>query len=163
MIIGILSDTHGYFHPSLLHYLQDVDLILHAGDLGSEDVLLGLQAIAPVRAVFGNVDGFELRKALPEHDRFEMDGLSFWMTHIAGRPGRWQLGLGSLLAAEQPDVFVCGHSHILQIARVPEMDNMLFINPGAAGRQGLHTVKTCVRLTISDGKLAQADVIHLDE
>lgn len=163
MIIGILSDTHGYFHPSILADFQGVDLILHAGDFGSEDVLIGLETIAPVRGVFGNVDGFELRTSLPEHNRFEEEGVTFWMTHIAGRPGRWQNEMESRLGKDPPDVFICGHSHILQIERVDRLDGMLFINPGAAGRQGLHKVKTCVRLTISNGKVDQAEVIHLDE
>jgi len=163
MIIGILSDTHGYFHPSILSDFQDVDLILHAGDFGSEDVLIELETIAPVRGVFGNVDGFELRTSLPEHNRFEEEGVTFWMTHIAGRPGRWQNEMESRLGKDPPDVFICGHSHILQIERVDRLDGMLFINPGAAGRQGLHKVKTCVRLTISNGKVDQAEVIHLDE
>ena len=162
MQIGIISDTHGYFHPSIVNYFQDVDLILHAGDIGSEDVLLGLQALAPVKAVFGNVDGFELRKSLPEHEQFELEGLRFWMTHIAGRPGRWQLGMGKRLEHATPEIFICGHSHILQIARVDELDGMLFINPGAAGRQGMHRVKTCVRMSVSEGVANQVEVIHLD-
>lgn len=163
MVIGIISDTHGYFHPSILSFFKDVDLILHAGDIGSEDILLGLKKLAPIRAVYGNVDGFDLRKSLPLHDRFELEEMSFWMTHIAGRPGRWQLGMGKLLKENPPDVFICGHSHVLQIDRLEEMHSMLFINPGAAGRQGLHTVKTCVRLSISGGHAKQAEVIHLDD
>ena len=162
MVIGILSDTHGYFHPSLPAFLDRVDLILHAGDLGSDDILLTLEALAPVRAVYGNVDGWELRKRIPEHNRFEVGGVSFWMTHIAGRPGRWQSGMAGKLRADTPDVFVCGHSHILQIERVDELGGMLFVNPGAAGRQGIHRVKTCIRLSIEGGKPGKAEVIHLD-
>jgi uncharacterized protein len=163
MQIGILSDTHGYFHPGLIHYLSEVDLILHAGDIGNEDILLGLVALAPVRAVFGNVDGFEIRKRWPEYDEFEFGDLRFAMTHIAGRPGRWQKGVDRKLNADPPDIFICGHSHILQIERVASMNNMLFVNPGAAGREGFHLKKTCVRLSIRDGKARTADVIHLDE
>jgi len=163
MIVGIISDSHGYFHPSIPAYFGAVDLIVHAGDIGSENVLKGLMALAPVRAVFGNVDGGNLRKSLPEHDRFELEGVSFWTTHIAGRPGRWQGGMRERLLGDRPDVLICGHSHILQIERVEEMENMLFINPGAAGREGFHRVKTCVRLEISDGAARQAEVIHLDE
>ena len=162
MIVGIVSDTHGYFHPSLPAYLASVDLIIHAGDIGSEDILNGFRAMAPVRAVFGNVDGPALRRTLPEHDRFVEDGVSFWITHIAGRPGRWQQGMEAKLKSDPPDVFVCGHSHILQIERISKLENMLFINPGACGRQGMHQVKTCVRLEISDGKANRAEVIHLD-
>lgn len=163
MILGLLSDTHGYFHPALPDYLADVDLILHAGDVGSTDVLDRLEALAPTRAVWGNIDGSDIRCRVPEHQRFTCDGLSFWITHIAGRPGRWQRGMGKALRQEPPNVFVCGHSHILCIERVRELGGMLFINPGAAGRQGFHQVKTCVRLHLEDGVPKQAEVIHLDE
>ncbi|NBC19136.1 MAG: YfcE family phosphodiesterase [Bacteroidetes bacterium] len=162
-VIGIVSDTHGYFHPELTDALGDVDLILHAGDLGSEAVLDRLEGLAPTRAVWGNIDGPAIRRRVPEHQRFDVDGLSFWMTHIAGRPGRWQQGMGRALQAETPDVFICGHSHILRIERVDALGGMLFINPGAAGRQGFHQVKTCVRLVLENGNPLRADVVHLDE
>ena len=160
--IGILSDTHGFFHPALPDVLGGVDLILHAGDVGTEAVLDGLEALAPVRAVWGNVDGQALRHRVPEQQRFELEGLRFWMTHIAGRPGRWQRGMGAALAKDPPGVFVCGHSHILRIERVERLGGMLFLNPGAAGRQGFHQVKTCVRLSLDGGALRAADVVHLD-
>ena len=163
MLIGILSDTHGYFHPALPEYLSGVDLILHAGDVGEAALLDRLEALAPVRAVWGNIDSPDIRHRTPEHQRFEGDGLSFWMTHIAGRPGRWQRGMGKTLRQHTPDVFVCGHSHILRIERVAALGGMLFINPGAAGRHGLHQVKTCVRLVLEDGAAKQAEIIHLDE
>ena len=161
-VIGILSDTHGWLHPNLAHELQGVDLILHAGDVGSIEQIDELAAIAPVRAVWGNIDGWDLRHPYPEHDRFEVAGVRFWMTHIAGKPGRWQRGMGSALAEDPPDVFVCGHSHILQIERVQALGGMLFVNPGAAGRQGFQQVKTLVRLHLADGRPHQAEVIHLD-
>ena len=163
MVIGIVSDTHGYFHPVLEETLQGVDLILHAGDIGDVAIIDRLEALAPMRAVWGNIDGADIRRRTPEHQRFEQGGLSFWMTHIAGRPGRWQRGMGTALRQDTPDVFICGHSHILRIERVETHSGMLFINPGAAGRQGLHQVKTCVRLLLEDGAAKQAEVIHLDE
>lgn len=162
MEIGILSDTHGWFHPGLPEELRGVDLILHAGDVGDVDILDALRTIAPVRAVYGNVDGWDVRTEAPEIDDFELDGLRFVMTHIAGRPGRWQRGMGRRLGDDPPDVFVCGHSHILRIERVDALAGMLFINPGAAGRQGFHLEKTCIRLYIENGSARRADVIHLD-
>ena len=162
-VVGILSDTHGYFHPNLVHYLESVDLILHAGDVGGIALLDDLAAIAPLKAVWGNIDGWDIRRTHPEHNRFSFQGVTFWMTHIAGRPRRWQRGVDKLLAAEPPDVFICGHSHILCIERVPELNNMLYINPGAAGRQGFQQEKTLVRIHIEDGKPVEAEVIHLDD
>jgi len=161
-VVAILSDTHGFFHPNLVTYLEDVDLILHAGDVGTTDILDTLQGIAPVKAVWGNIDGWDIRHHHPEHQDFEFAGVHFRMTHIAGNPNYWQRGMGNALKTNTPDVFVCGHSHILQIERVKSLNNMLFINPGAAGRQGFHLEKTLVRLIIENGKTIQAEVVHLD-
>jgi putative phosphoesterase len=162
MTLGILSDTHGFFHPALPEVLGPVDVILHAGDVGTPEVLDSLEALAPTYAVWGNIDGGPLRRRIPEHQHLEFEGLSFWMTHIAGRPGRWQKGMGQTLGAAPPDVFVCGHSHILRIERVPTLGGMLYINPGAAGREGFHRVKTCIRLSLEGGTTKQAEVVHLD-
>jgi putative phosphoesterase len=160
--LGILSDTHGYFHPALVDDLAEVDRILHAGDVGDLGILDGLEAVAPVRAVWGNADGPDIRRRLDEHVRFSVEGLDVWMTHIAGRPGRWQAGMGERLAADPPDVLVCGHSHILRVERVEALGGLLYVNPGAAGRQGFHREKTCLRLTLRDGTPTEMDVIHLD-
>lgn len=161
--LGIVSDTHGYFHPNLPEDLAGVDHILHAGDVGDPAILDGLDAVAPVTAVWGNVDGASIRERLGEHQRWTVEGLDVWMTHIAGRPGRWQQGMGERLAANPPDMLVCGHSHILQVERLASLDDMLFVNPGAAGKQGLHQEKTCLRLTIDDGRATEAAVVHLDQ
>ncbi len=163
MTLGIVSDTHGYFHPALAEVFADVDLILHAGDLGDLSVLDALEAVAPTKAVWGNVDGWEIRQRVPENQRLTLDGLDVRVKHIAGRPGRWQEGMGRVLAKDTPDLFICGHSHILRVERVADLDDMLFINPGAAGKQGLHQEKTCLRLRIEDGAAKDAEVIHLDE
>ncbi len=163
MQIGILSDTHGFFHPALPTYLAGVDLILHAGDVGTADILDRLEALAPTKAVWGNIDGRDIRLRSQKHQKFAIGNVRFWMTHIAGRPGAWQAGMGVQLRPEPPDIFICGHSHILRIERDKSLGNMLYINPGAAGQQGFHQVKTCVRITLAGGKPSQAEVIHLDE
>lgn len=162
MLLGVVSDTHGYYHPALDEALGGVDLILHAGDVGAPDVLDRLERLAPVRGVFGNVDGRPIRGRLPEHQRFEAGGLRFWMTHIGGRPGKWAAGIGPALEEDRPDVFVCGHSHILRIERVKALGGLLYVNPGAAGQQGFHEVKTCLRLRVEGGAARQAEVVHLD-
>ncbi len=162
MLVGILSDTHGYYHPALDDVLSGVDLILHAGDVGTLRILHRLERLAPVHAVWGNVDSKEVRFQTLETVRLCTGGLSFWMTHIAGHPRRWQRNMGNKLAVNTPNVFVCGHSHILRIERVAVLDHMLFINPGAAGREGLHREKTCVRLCIENDKATKAEVVTLD-
>jgi putative phosphoesterase len=163
MTIGIVSDTHGYFHPELPDVFAGVDLILHAGDLGSVEVLEGFEAVAPTRAVWGNVDDQAVRQRVPKHQRLVREDLSLWMTHIGGRPGNWDSGVRSRLQQDPPDIFICGHSHMLQIERIEAFDQMLFINPGAAGREGMHQEKTCVRLLVADGTASEAEVIHLDQ
>ncbi len=160
--VAVLSDTHGWFHPELPRYLEGCDAILHAGDVGDADVVRRLEALGPLRVVRGNIDGPYAHRPLPLHDRFEIAGVRFLMTHIAGRPGRWERTLGPMLRADPPDVLVCGHSHILAIERVPSLGGMLYLNPGAAGRQGFHQVKTCVLLHIEGSKAVRADVVHLD-
>lgn len=162
MRIGVLSDTHGWFHPGLPEALEGCGLILHAGDVGDPDILDRLEEIAPVRAVSGNIDGPFLLRRLPVSVRFEVEGVRFMMIHIGGTPGKWKSGLGPELREDPPDVLVCGHSHILRMERVGSLSNMLFLNPGACGREGFHRVKTCVVLHVEDGKARQADVVHLD-
>lgn len=162
MLIGVISDTHGFFHPEIPNAFSDVDLILHAGDVGPMEVVHQLEQVAPVKGVFGNVDGSPVRGHFPETERLELDGLSFLLHHIGGHPNRWGRGVGTMLRAEHPDVFICGHSHILRIERVPELNRMLYLNPGAAGRQGFHQQKTCVRLLLEKGTAKQVEVVHLD-
>lgn len=163
MLVGILSDTHGWFHPGLPKALEGCEVLLHAGDVGDPEIIDRLEEIAPTRVVPGNVDGQFIRGHYPIHDRFVLGGVSFWMTHIAGHPDRWQAGVGPMLKQDTPDVFICGHSHILRIERVGSLGGMLFLNPGAAGRQGFHQVKSCVRLRLENGKAVEAQVVHLDE
>lgn len=161
--LGIVSDTHGYLHPALLDVLNGVDRILHAGDIGDLSIVDALEAVAPVTAVFGNVDGWDIRHRTAEHQRETVDGVDLWMTHIAGRPGAWQQGMGDRLRDDTPNVLICGHSHILRIERVDRLGGMLYVNPGAAGRQGFHQKKTCLRLTLHEGAAKTVDVIHLDD
>jgi len=161
--LGIISDTHGYFHPAIATYFNGVDRILHAGDVGAVDILDRLEEIAPVQAVWGNVDGPGIRYRTVGVLRTEVDGVRICMTHIGGSPGHWDPLIAGALAADPPDIFICGHSHILRIERVRNPPNMLYLNPGAAGRQGLHQVKTCVLVEIAEGRARKADVVHLDD
>jgi uncharacterized protein len=161
MKIGILSDTHSYFHPDLPAVLQGVDLILHAGDVGTPDILAELEKIAPLKAVWGNIDGQNVKHLTEEYLKIRIDDCKILMTHIGGHPKKWANGIYEMLMAETPDIFICGHSHILRIERVKQFYNMLYINPGACGTHGWHKHKTVVLLTIENGKATKADVVHL--
>ncbi|HEX8386641.1 MAG TPA: metallophosphoesterase family protein [Rubricoccaceae bacterium] len=163
MTLGLVSDTHGFYHPELDTVFADVDLILHAGDVGPGGIVERLEKLAPVVGVYGNVDGPPVRGRFKEHVRIMAGGMRVWMTHIGGHPKRWDARVKEMMLAEPPDLFVCGHSHILRIERVKALGGMLYVNPGAAGMQGFHQVKTCVRLVVEGGKATAAEVVHLGE
>ena len=145
--IGVLSDTHGYLDPRVKEHFRDVDEIWHAGDIGSYEVLQTLREFKPTRAVFGNMDGGDVRYSLSEFYRFRVEDINVLMTHIGGWPGHYPYELRRSLELAKPDIFVCGHSHILKVMYDKDY-NLLHINPGAAGRQGFHKVGTLVRFTI---------------
>lgn len=159
--IGLISDTHNYFDPQIRDYFSDRDEIWHAGDFGSEEIADQLEEIAPVVGVYGNIDGQDIRKRYPLHQRFERDGVDVWMTHIGGVPGRYCLPIKEEIESNPPDLFICGHSHILKIARDQSLNKMLYMNPGAAGKQGFQVYRTMVRFSINNGKLIDVEVINL--
>lgn len=144
--IGVLSDTHGHMPPQVYTFFKDCDELWHAGDLG-EGVLDELRRFKPVRAVYGNCDSLHLRYELDEQLFFECEGQRVLMMHIGGWPGHYPSELHRTLKLAQPDIFVCGHSHILKVMYDKEM-GFLHINPGAAGRQGFHRVSTLVRFEL---------------
>ena len=146
--IGVLSDTHGYVAPQIFDFFKDCDELWHAGDIGSEDVLRRLREFKPTRAVFGNMDSGDVRYSLSEFYRFKVEDVNVLMTHIGGYPGHYPHELQRPLELAKPDIFVCGHSHILRVMYDKDY-NFLHINPGAAGRQGFHRVATLVRFVIN--------------
>lgn len=158
--IGLLSDTHSYLDPQVFDYFDDCDEIWHAGDIGAPQVLEQLKAFKPVRAVSGNIDE-KNKHDWPEHQRFRLEGLDIWITHIGGSPPNYNPVVRPVLRASPPDIFVCGHSHILKVVRDPKMKNLLYINPGAAGKSGFHQVSTCIRFTLDTGKISGMEVIEL--
>jgi putative phosphoesterase len=137
--LGVLSDTHGWLDDAVLRHFEGVELIVHAGDVGDPSVLDRLASVAPVTAVVGNIDGGRLRD-LPEEAEFEFHGLTFAIRHIAGNPWRPSTAATKQIAASGADVFICGHSHVFVAVRIAT--GCLWLNPGAAGRQGLHTERT---------------------
>jgi len=161
MKIGLLSDTHNYLDPRIPHYFSGCDEIWHAGDFGTLSICKQLEKIAPLCGVYGNIDGEEIRKQFPPHQRFDRDGISIWMTHIGGVPGRYCIPIRDEIETNPPDMFICGHSHILKIARDQSLNKMLYVNPGAAGKQGFHLYRTAVRFEISAGKIKNMEVINM--
>lgn len=160
MKIGLLSDTHSFLDPKVFDYFQACDEIWHGGDFGI-GVLQQLESFKPVRAVFGNIDDLELRTRLPEDLWFTCEGLSVFMTHIGGAPPNYNPRVKKILSARIPDIFICGHSHILRIKKDASYKNMLYLNPGAAGNHGFHSVKTLVRFEISGTEIKNMEVIEL--
>ena len=160
MRIGIISDTHGFLDPSVFKYFDSCDEIWHAGDIGTLGVLHQLEAFKPTVAVYGNIDGHELRAATPENQVFTREGVKIVMTHIGGKPPQYNPQTRALLTKEYPRIFVCGHSHILKVEN-DSFRKMLFINPGAAGKHGFHKMKTILRFEINAGKIEKMEVVEL--
>lgn len=161
MKIGLISDTHNFLDPQVAEYFSDRDEIWHAGDFGNITIANELQKIAPVVGVYGNIDGEDIRKRYPLHQRFTKEGVDVWITHIGGIPGRYCIPIRDELKKNPPDMFICGHSHILKIARDQSLKKMLYVNPGAAGRQGFHVERTIVRFELNSGKIDNMEVINL--
>ena len=148
--IGIISDTHSFWDEKYLKYFEQCDEIWHAGDIGSMEVADQLEHQRPVRAVYGNIDDHRMRLRFPEHAIFQCEELKVLITHIAGTPGHYPASVRTLLEKHRPDLFVCGHSHILKVQR-DEKFGHLHLNPGAAGKHGFHKVRTLLEFVI-DGK-----------
>ncbi|MFO8001533.1 MAG: metallophosphoesterase family protein [Marinilabilia sp.] len=158
--IGLISDTHGYLNPRLFELFSEVDEIWHAGDIGGENVLTDLETFKPCRAVFGNIDDWNLRVRLAEHQKFECEGMKIWMTHIGGYPGKYAPPVKQELYRNPPGLFISGHSHILKVMYDKDL-KCLHINPGAAGKSGLHKVPTAIRFDVSEGEVKNLEVIEL--
>lgn len=160
--VGLISDTHGVFSEGFRDFLQPVDEIWHAGDFGGGlELAEEIAAFRPLKGVSGNCDNHDLRYIHPMYRFFECEGLKVLMTHVGGYPGRYDPKARRLIDEYRPDIFVCGHSHILKVVRDPGR-NMLVINPGAAGIQGFHLVRTALRFRLCDGKISDMEVYELD-
>lgn len=160
MKIGLISDTHSHMDADILRYLAPCDQIWHAGDVGDASVLDQLEAVAPVRAVYGNIDDPAMQRRLPLNWTEEVEGVRVLMTHIGGYPGRYSKRVRELLDAAPCDLYICGHSHILKI--MPDKKRrLLHINPGACGHQGFHLMRTMVRFQLMEGRIEQVEVIEL--
>ncbi len=159
--IGLLSDTHSYLDTKVFEYFKDVDEIWHAGDIGNIELCETLKAFKPLRAVYGNIDGKDIRMEYPLNLKFELEGFRILITHIGGYPKNYQPKARRQIEEFKPDIFICGHSHILKVLRDPLYNNMVVMNPGAAGIHGFHKVKTLLRFSLNSKKIENLEVVEL--
>jgi hypothetical protein len=157
--ILLISDTHGYIDEKIIKYANKVDEIWHAGDIGDISVSDKLKKIKPLRGVYGNIDDQKIRTEFPLHNRFMCEKVNVWITHIGGYPKRYNPKILEELKSNPPDLFICGHSHILKVINDKKL-GLLHINPGAIGKYGLHSVRTMVQFEINGKKIENLSVIE---
>lgn len=160
MKIGLLSDTHSFLDDAVFKHFDACDEIWHAGDFGILEIVEKLAAFKPFKGVYGNIDSNDVRKLCPEHLRFQCEQVDVWMTHIGGYPARYAPQVRAEIQQNPPKLFICGHSHILKVQFDPKLQ-LLHLNPGAAGKQGWHTVRTLMRFDINGDKIENLEVIEL--
>ena len=161
MYIGLISDTHGTFSEPFKEFFAPVDVIWHAGDWGGDASFAeDIASFKPVVGVHGNCDGASIRYMYPATQVLKLQGIKVLMTHIGGSPGHYYPAADALIKEHKPDVFICGHSHILKVMRDTKND-LLYINPGAAGLQGWQLVRTALRFKIENGAVKDMEVFEL--
>ncbi|WP_177766637.1 metallophosphoesterase family protein [Flavobacterium sp. I3-2] len=160
MKILLLSDTHSYIDDRIISYAQQADEIWHAGDIGDLKVTDALKKIKPLRAVYGNIDDKEARLEFPLNNRFICEGMDVWITHIGGYPDKYNIEIREEIKQNPPQIFICGHSHILKVQFDKKL-NCLHLNPGAAGTHGFHQMRSMLRFEINQGKISNLEVIEL--
>jgi putative phosphoesterase len=157
--ILLLSDTHSYIGDDILKYVQQADEIWHAGDIGDLSVTDAIKAIKPLKAVYGNIDNAEARAEFPLHNRFFCEDVDVWITHIGGYPNRYNINIRSEIQSNPPDLFICGHSHILKVMPDKKL-NLIHMNPGAIGKHGFHKARTMLRFEINGKQIQNLEVIE---
>lgn len=162
MRIGLLSDTHGFLDERLIKHIEKCDEIWHAGDIGIIQVADTIAALKPLKAVYGNIDGQDVRIVYPAIQRFTCEKVDVLMKHIGGYPNNYDKSIRQIIVENPPGLFISGHSHILKVIYDKKF-NLLHINPGAAGKLGLHKVQTMVKFTIDDRDIKNLEVIELEK
>lgn len=158
--IGLISDTHGYLDPKVAEHFAQCDQIWHMGDIGNEDILKNLKQLRPTKAVFGNIDPKELQWNLEENEVIELEGLRFLLRHIVGMPPKYNKATKQLISEHKIDVLICGHSHQKNVIKDKE-NGIVFINPGAAGKQGFHKERYIMIMTVESKKIVNLEQINL--
>jgi putative phosphoesterase len=159
--IGLISDSHSFLDQQIIKHFQDCDEIWHAGDIGTLDICQQLEQLKTFRAVYGNIDDINVQNLYPENNFFELEGFKILITHIAGKPEKYTARAKKLLKEYLPDIFICGHSHILQVKTDVSFGKMLFINPGAVGNEGFHSIRTMIKFELNQHKIENMKVIEL--
>ncbi|OIQ41868.1 MAG: YfcE family phosphodiesterase [Bacteroidetes bacterium MedPE-SWsnd-G1] len=160
--ILLLSDTHGFIDDQILKYVKQADEVWHAGDIGSIKVTDTIKALKPLRAVYGNIDGTEIRSEFPLNNRFLCEEVDVWITHIGGYPNRYDLRVREEIKQNPPKIFISGHSHILKVQFDKKL-NLLHLNPGAVGKHGFHKVRTMLRFTIDGSDIKNLEIVELEK
>jgi putative phosphoesterase len=158
--IGLISDTHHYLDEAVFKHFEACDEIWHAGDFGTIAIAEQLRKFKPLRGVYGNIDGQDIRTGYPEQLIFNCEDVKVFMKHIGGYPGRYAPGVKNIIATDKPQLFISGHSHILKVIFDDKLQ-CLHMNPGAAGIQGWHKVRTLIRFTINEKNISNCEVIEL--
>lgn len=158
--IGLISDTHGYLDEQVFRFFETCDEIWHGGDFGTLELAQRLAAFKPVKGVYGNIDGQDIRNIYPEYLSFQCEDVNVLMTHIGGYPPKYNSFSKPLLRAHKPKLFISGHSHILKVIYDDKI-KCLHMNPGAAGRQGWQTMRTVMRFVIDGADIRDCEVIEL--
>ncbi len=155
--IGLLSDTHYTFDEPLREFFKDVDEIWHAGDIGTLAIADAIAAFKPLRAVWGNIDGADVRRAHPKFQLFDCEHERVLMMHIGGYPKRYTPEAQALIREHKPTIFISGHSHILKVI-YDNQHQHLHLNPGGAGNYGIHKVRTALRFKIDGERIFDMEV-----
>jgi putative phosphoesterase len=158
--ILLLSDTHSYIDAQIIKFVKQADEVWHAGDIGDLKVTDTLKSLKPLRAVYGNIDDATARLEVPLDNKFTVENVSVWITHIGGYPNKYNLRIREEIQQNPPKIFISGHSHILKVQFDKKL-NSLHLNPGAAGNHGFHKVRTMIRFTIDKDQIKDMEVIEL--
>lgn len=160
--ILLLSDTHSYIDEQILKFVKQADEVWHAGDIGDLKVIDAIKKLKPLRAVYGNIDNAEARMEFPLDNRFAIEGVDVWMTHIGGYPNRYNPRVREEIKKSPPKLFISGHSHILKVQFDKKLD-LLHLNPGAVGKHGFHKVRTMLRFEIDKKDIKALEIIELEK
>jgi uncharacterized protein len=158
--ILLLSDTHSFIDEQILKFVKQADEVWHAGDIGDLSVTDEIKALKPLRAVFGNIDDANARMSFPLDEKFSVENVSVWITHIGGYPNKYNLRIKDEIQKNPPKIFISGHSHILKVQYDKKLQ-LLHMNPGAAGKHGFHKIRTMLRFELENGEIKNLEIIEL--